>query len=162
MQATGADEIARRVNTDGVQAAVGGSLELLLGRVAKNLDRDRERKDRLFQLVNVVPIIGALNGSGTLDYPDRYGPTDGFTWDVRRISADGFTAGTVNLYKNDATGAGVRVASWSTPGTWTWSGQLWLRARDRLVFIATGIAGNVQIDGNAHLVAESLVPEYIL
>jgi hypothetical protein len=161
MQATGADEVARRIRDGGgAQAAVGGTLEVVLGRVAKALDRQTQRDQRLSQLVNVVPIVGALNGNGTLDYADRYGPTDGFLWDVRRITVSGFSAGTVTVYKNDVNS----TALWVFPsvGEKLWSSQQWLRARDRLIFVAAGITGNVQVDGNAHLVSEQLLAEYIL
>jgi hypothetical protein len=163
MQATGADEVARRIRDGGgAQAAVSGTLEVVLGRVAKALDRQAQRDMRLSQLVNVVPIMGALPGNGTLDYPDRYGPTDGFLWDVRRITVSGFSAGTVTLFKNDVNSTQLYQWATTTPTEKTWSSQLWLRARDRLIFVAAGITGTVQLDGNAHLVSEQLLAEYIL
>lgn len=161
MTAPGAEEITRRFREDGVGAAVSGSLEVVLGRVASALDRQNRDRDRLAQLVHPAPISYAQAGSGTADFPDRFGPHDGFLWDVRRIAVSGFTAGTVTLLKNDPVN-GPQIAQWTAPGQWTWSSQLWLKSRDRLIFVAAGITGNVIVDGDAIEVSQQVYAEYVL
>lgn len=160
MTTPGAEEITRRFREDGAGAAVSGSLELVLGRVASALDRQRQENDRLALLVHPAPISYAQGGPGTVDQPDRFGPKDGFLWDLRRITVSGFSAGSVAVYKNDVNGP--QLANFTAPGEWTWSGQQWLKQRDRLIFIATGITGNVIIDGDAIAVSQQIYPQYVL
>jgi hypothetical protein len=134
-----------------------------LGRVAAALDRQEARHRRLSQLVSPAPFIGAVlltAGAGTTDQRDRYGPMDGYFWDLRRITVDGFTAGSVAVYVNDTNTA--RVANFTQAGDFTWSAQRFLFARDRLIFVATGITGTVQFTGDAIAVSMQLYPEYVL
>lgn len=148
---------------DGIGAGVAATLEVSLGRLAAALDKQERRRDRLYQLLHVVPIMGVIplsGGAGTLDQPDRYGPKDGYRWDLRRVTADGFTAGTVTMYRNDVNT--TALAKWTQAGEWAWSGQLWLAARDRLIFVASGITGNVTIDGAAVDVSEQVLPDYLM
>lgn len=158
VNAPGADEIARRMG--GAQAAVGGSLEVVLGRVARHLDRQAREHDEMIQLLNVVPIAGILTATGTLDNPDMLGPKDGYWWDLRRLTLSGFSAGTVALYRNSANGA--QLANWTQTGEWTWSAAQWLRPRDRMIFVATGITGAVIVDGDAVEVSTRMLPQYVL
>jgi hypothetical protein len=149
----------------GIQAALevvaGG-----LGQVLDKLSQQERRETLLWQDVHLVPIIGGAvqltAGAGTLDQPDRMGPHDPYWWDVRRLSAWGFTAGTVNVTLNDATGNGELLASFPQAGQFTWSGQLFLGPRDRLVITATGITGNVFIAGQAAEIAATMLPRYLL
>lgn len=152
-----------------VGAEAGGLLSVTLGRISATLDRmdKRERAEvLLWQDVHLVPIIGGAvtlsAGAGTLDQPDRMGPHDPFWWDVRRLSAWGFTAGAVNVTLNDATGNGELLASFPQAGQFTWSGQVFLGPRDRLVVTATGITGNVFIAGQAAEVSSTMLPRYLL
>src|SRR5215472_14620015 len=161
--APGVDEIAQRMRADGLGAGVAATLEVSLGRVAAALDKQENRRRRLAQLVTPAPFIGAVPltaGAGTLDQRDRYGPMDGFFWDLRRITVDGFTAGSVAVYVNDTNTP--RAANFPQPGDFTWSGQRFLFARDRLIFVATGITGTVQFSGDAINVSMRLYPEYVL
>ena len=107
--------------------------------------------------------IGALTltaGAATLDQPDLLGPHDPYWWDLRRWSAWGFTAGTVNLFKNGATG--TQLGSLSSPGNVTWSSQEILAPRDRLVIVAAGITGAVQWEIRGVEVESRWLPEYLM
>lgn len=161
MTTPGLDEIAARFREDGAGAAVSGTLEIALGRVAAVLEQQQRQQQRLDQLIHRAPITYAATGSGTFDFPDRFGPKDGFKWDVRRIAISGFTAGTVTLLKNDPVN-GPTLATWSQFGEWTWSKQQWLESRDRLIFVAAGITGNVIIDGEAIAVSQQVYAEYVM
>jgi hypothetical protein len=151
-------------------AEVEGLLSITLGRITATLDRmdQRERAEvQLWQDVHPVPILGqGLTGlvaaNGVIDTQNRMGPNDPFWWDVRRLSCWGFTAGTVNVYLNDATGNGELLAPFPQPGQWSWSGQLFLAPRDRLVAIATGVTGSVFLAGQATEVASTMMPRYQL
>lgn len=160
-QAQGVEEITQRLA--GAKANAAATLEVSLGRVAAALEKQERRNERLYQLLHLAPITGAMilaGGAGTLDQADRYGPKDGYLWDLRRVTVSGFTAGTVTMYRNDTNGA--QLAQWTTPGEWTWSTAQWLKMRDRLIWVATGITGTVVIDGEAIEVSNQVLPEYLL
>lgn len=107
--------------------------------------------------------IGAVTlaaGAGTEDHPDVLGPHDPYWWDLRRFAAWGFTAGTVNLFKNNA--SGTQLGSLTAPGNITWSTQELLAPRDRLIIVAAGIAGNVQYEVRAIEIESPWLPEYLM
>jgi hypothetical protein len=150
---------------DAARAGAVASLEVTIGRLIDRITRSDERDAQLWQHVHPVPILAnALMGvaTGTIDQPERLGPKDPFWWDVRRLSVWGFTAGTVQVFLNDASGLGELLASFPQAGQFTWSGQLFLGPRDRLVITATGITGNVFIAGQAIEVASTILPQYML
>ncbi len=149
-------------------AAAGASVELVLGKLASHLDGAEERRRKLWQAIHTVPIragalVGLSNASGVLDTPDRFGPHEGYWWDVARLSAWGWTAGTVTVYLNEgALGLGEQLATFPTPGQWTWSSkQLSLAPRDRLVIVAVGVTGNVYVAGQATEVAAPFWADYV-
>jgi len=158
-------------DTDGgLRAQAAASLEVTLGALADGLnalvDDKRSRPQQLWNAVRPVPILAGqvplTAGAGTLDVPDRYGPMDGYWWDVRRLSAWGFTAGTVNVYLNDPSGLGELLASFSQAGQYTWSGQVLLSPQDRFVVIASGITGIVSVAGQAIEVSAQALPDYLI
>lgn len=124
-----------------------------------NADQQRARKDVLWEDVHVAPIVGALGANGTLDQPDMYGPKEGYWWDLRRLTVSGFTAGTVDVYRNTVNG--VVLYSFSAAGEKTWSKQQFLGPRDRLIFVVSGLTGSVQIDGQAMEVSAQYMPVYL-
>jgi hypothetical protein len=157
------------VDAEAGPLGLGASLEVMLGRVADTLDRLDHREQRMQQMwqdLHPVPILSGqvplTAGAGTLNTPDRLGPKDGYWWDVRRLSTWGFTAGTVNVFLNDATGFGELLASFPQAGQFTWGGQLLMGPRDFLVVSATGITGTVSVAGQAVEIADRMLPEYLL
>jgi hypothetical protein len=156
-------------DTDASPMGLGASLEVMLGKavdVLDRMDRREQRMQQLWQDVHPVPILSGqvplTAGAGTMNVPDRLGPKDGYWWDVRRLSAWGFTAGSVTVFLNDATGLGEQLATYSQPGQWTWGGQLFMGPRDFLVVTATGITGTVSFAGQGIEVADRMLPEYLL
>lgn len=165
--APGPSGVVDRIRDAGLQAEGGFTLEAALGQLA-GASRRRERHDRdLWASIHTVPIrSGALtalvSASGVVDFPDALGPHDGYWWDVRRLSAWGWTAGSVTVYLNDATGSGEPLAVFSSTGQYTWGkAQMPLAPRDRLVVVAAGVTGNVYVAGSAVEVLAPSWPEYI-
>lgn len=103
---------------------------------------------------------GALAGSGTVDTPDMLGPHDPYWWDLRRFAAWGFTAGTVNIYKDNVNG--IQLGSLAAPGNITWSAQELLAPRDRVIIVASSITGAVQWELRAIEVESRWLPEYLM
>jgi hypothetical protein len=138
-------------------------LDLLLGRMEQD-SQPRETQPRTpWQACHPVPIQGQITisgGAGTLDVPDLYGPHDSFWWDLRQLAVWGFTAGTVTVFRNSA--SGPQIASTTVPGEFTWSAQHLLGPRDRLIFVASGITGVVNVDGQAIEIETAWLPDYLV
>jgi hypothetical protein len=84
----------------------------------------------------------------------------GFIWSIRRITAVGFSGGTVTAYRNSLTGEPVMpfaVAAVNTIGR----GELLLMSGDRLVWQAMGITGTVTVYGVADCFESWFLPFYI-
>lgn len=151
----------------GLGASAVAGLELVLGKLADHVDqlgRAVAKIQSAWADVHPVPILGAITlatGAGTWDQPDYLGPKDGYWWELHRLTVWGFTAGTVTVYKNSSNG--TRLAQFAQAGEWTWSGNMqWLAPRDRLIFVAAGITGSVQIDGMAIEVSAQTLPSYLI
>jgi hypothetical protein len=104
--------------------------------------------------------INLITGGGTVNLPDLTGPHDPYWWDLRRFAAWGFTAGTVNLFKNDVNGS--QLGSLAAPGNITWSAQELLGPRDHLIIVAAGITGTVEWEIRAVEVESRWLPEYLM
>ena len=157
------------VDANAERAAVSGSLDVTLGRLAGLLDRnddDRRAREAMRRMLWPVPITAPAmvlaGGAGTLNVPDLLGPHDGYYWDVRRITAASFTAGTVTAYLNFVADAN-QLFTFTQAGTLIFgSGALILSDSDALIFTGAGITGNVTISGQATNVPSPLLPEYLL
>lgn len=174
MESQSLAELQRRVTGGGsIKAAAGIGIEAALGRLICALEADRQRKRDLVQSLHLVPIVmppliapGA--GPANISVPDAGGPHDGFIWDVRRLSATGFTAGSVTLSVGPPGAASAapntqnNIATWNSTGSFFFSGGLLLNQRDHLVFTAAGITGNVLITGMAVEMDADLLGEYLL
>lgn len=165
----GLDRIAGLYRGDGPGAGAGAGLsfEASFGKIARHFDRLEKQHEEIWDRVATVPVLGGgLTGlaaaSVPLDFPDRFGPHDGYWWDLARLSCWGFTAGTVFVYRNDATGFGEQLAEFSTPGQWTWGHrQMPLAPRDRLVVVASAVTGSVFVAGSATQVRADHWPYYV-
>jgi len=144
----------------------GGPLaELLLaiGDGTKQARRTATHPRVPWEACHPIGPIGALNlaaGAATLDQADLLGPHDPYWWDLRRFAAWGFTAGTVNLFKNSVNG--TQLGSLAAAGNITWSTQELLAPRDRLIIVATGITGAVQWEVRDIEVESQWLPEYLM
>ena len=152
-------------------------------RVASELDGSA-RKLRLANEMFQIPFAGLIaisSSAGTLPMPDAGGPNTGYYFSVRRMSAEGFSAGTVTVYKNGVTQASggavvgnpeiVAVFNPPTAGLiaaqFFGRGDLLLNPNDFLTFAASGITvtaayAGVQINGSADCFPSWLLPEYLM
>jgi hypothetical protein len=159
----------------GLDLSVFASLGAQLGRVAAMMENRESRRAKLFEQLHQVPIappqIPLSGGTGALQMADLLSPKAGYMWSVRRLTASGFTAGTVMVYKNGyvdgAPGTqtavgGEPVLPFAQAGVATIGrGELLLDQNDQLIIIATGITGSVQINGAADNFERWLLPEYL-
>jgi hypothetical protein len=152
----------------GAGAVVGLTLEAAVGQLVQHLGRAEDRRRKLWKAVHTIPLrgggaTGLNNFTGVLiDQKDRFGPHTGHYWDVARLSAWGWTAGTVTAYLNDTQGIGEPLAVFTTPGQWTWSSkQMPLAPDDRIVFIGAGVTGAVYVGGSATEVEAPYWADYV-
>jgi hypothetical protein len=143
----------------------GGIAELIvaIGHLASQAKPGPVRPRIPWEACHPIGPIGALTitaGAGKFDTPDLLGPHDPYWWDLRRFAAWGFTAGTVNLFKNDTNG--TQLGSLTAPGNITWSAQELLAPRDRLIVVASGVTGVVQFEVRAVEVESRWLPEYLM
>lgn len=132
-----------------------------LGRVADALERAEAFRVKCAGALQQVPLFSpVLAGSGTIDSPDALMAKTGYHWSIRRLSAVGFTAGTVTVY-NSAAGGEV-LFPFAQAGTATFGrGEMLLQPGDRLVAVCAGIAGSVQLTGRADCFETWYLPHYI-
>jgi hypothetical protein len=126
--------------------------------------RQEERNRRMAMAVRQIPLSAnqaALTaGAGTIDQPDSLMVRAGYYWSVRRLTLSGFTAGTAVVYLNGA--GGEPFVPYAQAGTFTFGrGELLMHPGDRLVAVATGITGYVQLNGAADCFEQWYLPYYI-
>jgi len=135
-----------------------------------------EQRRKHFETIKQIP-IGMINipisaGAGVFQMNDLLMPKAGYMWSIRRLTASGFTAGTVTAFKGGAIVGGAYTGGgdpfpFSVAGTATIGrGELLLDQGDALVFVATGItlAANqpgVLISGAADCFERWYLPFYI-
>jgi hypothetical protein len=149
----------------GLELGAGAAVAVQLGRVADLMQAQWDRRQKLLQQLNQVPIvapqISLTAGAGTLQLADLLGPRTGYHWSVRRLSLNGYTAGTVTVYKN-ASGGEILLPT-SAAGTYTFGrGEMLLEPSDQMVFVAAGITGYVQVGGAADCFESWLLPDYLM
>lgn len=157
-------------------ARIGATVEVL-NEVATQLKRKNDRQERLFNSLHQVPLPGQIAitaGTGVLQLNDIFKAKTGYHWSVRRLSASGFSAGTVTAFLNGQVVGGVMlgnpepVAPFPQAGVFTFGrGEVLLQGDDNLTFTATGItlqAGfpSVLIQGSADCMESWLLPDYLL
>jgi hypothetical protein len=148
--------------TAGIEASA--SLEVSLGRLCTLMEAEQQRRRTLGQVIRQIPLaapqISLTSGAGVLDIPDALAAKTGYNWSVRRLSCNGFTAGTVLVTKNSA--AGELMTAFPAAGVQTFGrGELVLNPGERLVFSASGITGFVQIGGAADCLESWYLPTYL-
>lgn len=115
--------------------------------------------------VRQVPIYAtSLGASGTIQQPGTLGPAIRHYWSIRRLSAEGFTAGTVTFYDSSTVGEPLATfagaAGVIAPQTFA-TGALLLHPQHYLVIVASGITGTVTILGSADLVPDWYLTDYL-
>lgn len=111
------------------------------------------RGDVVFQ----QPLYGQLSASGTLDGGANTSltPPRGLCWSVRRMSATGFSAGTVTAYLNGLEPVEL-FTSTTAPQKYP-KGAILLYPGDRLTYVAATITGIVLVFG----VADAFPVDYL-
>jgi len=146
---------------------VTGGLEMQLGRLAavyeaEHQGRARRRAELSAAIFPFDFAPTAIAGPGTIDSPMVLGARDGFCMDITILVAAGFTAGSVSVYKGGVADHLLRGV-FSSAGTLKFGGaSLLLMPGERLLFVGTGITGNLTISGSAIMVAHSFLAEYLL
>lgn len=105
-----------------------------------------------------IPLVA---GAGNLQLFNVFGPQMPYWWDLRTLSFWGFSAGTVSAFMNNLNGEQVALAV-TTPGQFTWSGQMLMSPQDDLLFSATGVTGVVNVTVRAIEVETAWLPEYLM
>jgi len=163
--------------SDGGGFSVAASAVLQMGSQAAAARQAVQERAGMFERLHQVP-IGAIQvpiaaGAGAFQMPDLLAPKAGYMWGVRRITASGYSAGQVVVYKNGAVvggaylGGGEPIAPFAAAGTITIGrGEALLDQNDQLIIVCTGItlaAGfpGVQINGAADCFERWLLPEYM-
>ena len=137
-----------------------------------------ERRRTLFQRMHQIPIgaiqvpIAATNGVYQMN--DLLMPKAGYMWSVRALTASGYSAGSVIVYKGGVvvggaySGGGDPRAPFAAAATQTFGrGEFLLDQGDALVVVCSGITLNanqpgVQINGSADCFERWLLPEYLM
>lgn len=145
---------------------VGFDLKLALDDLHKTVDKIDKRLTSNTGIVNQEIIAGQIAisaGTGTLDPATAFEPITGFVWSVRRLTAYGYTAGTVTGFISGM----EPVAPFPSAGVFTYPrGALILMPGEKLTFTATGITlasgiTAVQIWGRADAFPVGYLSEYL-
>jgi hypothetical protein len=151
----------------GAEADAG--LHVAVGRLVTAMEAQRRADLTAAEDIWVVDVpahaMPLSGGAGTLDVPNELGPRDGYAWAVHWMAAAGFTAGTVNLYLGTPdTVAGsnqrftfVQAGVWEPPKTATI-----LLPGNRMVFVASGVTGNVVVSGQVTQMKLHMLPRFLV
>jgi hypothetical protein len=136
-----------------------------------------QRKMKLFDTLHQVPIgpiqVPITAGAGVYQMNDLLMPKAGYMWSVRAITASGYTAGSVIVYKGGAvvggayTGGGDPRCPFPQAQTNTFGrGEFVVDIGDPLIVVCTGITldsahAGVQINGSADCFEKWLLPDYL-
>jgi hypothetical protein len=144
---------------------VDAGLAVQVGALTTALQQEYQRRQSLQNALHQVTVgpgqIPLSAGAGTLQQDPMMGPNTGYFWSVRRLSAWGFTAGTVQVYMNQP--GGELLPSFPAAGSLTFGrGEVLLQPLDNLVFVASGITGTVQVQGIADNGELWILADYLL
>jgi hypothetical protein len=170
----------------GAELSAEVSLGLRLGRLVNLMEQDRQRRQLMSQLVNVIdmPPVDYVLASGNPHFKTYRAaatdasPQEGLVWFVQRLSLAGMNAGDlVNVHRtisNTLTanmtglhtfaapagvGAGLGIADWEPGGT-----GLALRPDDSLFLVSAGTlaAAELILSGQAIQVDMRVLAEYLM
>jgi hypothetical protein len=142
-------------------AALGGLTAAVNGMCAR-MDQETQLRTRAaaaFRQAPFVISVPLVSGAASVN-ASPIGPPVGSYWSIRRMSAVGFTVGTVSTYVDNVNGEPLcpfPVAAINTYG----KGEMLLHPNSRIAYTATGITGTVQIWGEADQFESWLLPWYM-
>ena len=148
-------------------AALMARLGDLTAAIEQQVESERARLRAFAQIMHQRPIgpqtIPLTSGAGLLDIPDLFAAKDGYFMSLRRITAASFTAGSVVMYEDGVADMNIAVP-WQpgVPATFTFGrGEQLLMGGSRWVFNATGITGQVTINGKADIGPLEALGDYL-
>jgi len=151
------------MTTPGLEIDFSARIAASLDGIAAALTREQQWRQRQMQVIRQIPFAGSITlagGAGTDDQPDKLQAKTGYIWGIRRLTANGFTAGTVTAYRNSS--AGEPIMPFPVPAVNTIGrGELLLMPGDRIVWGATGITGTVSYWGVADCFESWYLPYYL-
>jgi hypothetical protein len=177
LDVTGPDPLDAPPDTGGF--GVFASVAATMAKAAQHRYTDsNDRRTQLFQRMHQVP-IGAIQvpiagGAGVFQMNDLLMPKAGYMWSVRALTASGYSAGSVIVYKGGMivggayTGGGDPRSPFAAAATNTFGrGEFLLDQGDALIVVCSGITLNanqpgVQINGAADCFERWLLPEYLM
>jgi hypothetical protein len=145
--------VSLQASLNGLTAAVSG--------MCQRLDREwqfRQRANDAFRVVPFIINVPLVSGAATLN-PTQAGPDAGYYWSIRKLSAVGFTAGTVSTYVDNTGGEPIVPFTVSAVNTFGKGEQL-LHPNSNIAVVASGITGTVQLWGQADQFESWLLPWY--
>jgi hypothetical protein len=145
--------VSLQASLNGLTAAVSG--------MCQRLDREwqfRQRANDAFRVVPFIINVPLVSGAATLN-PTQAGPDAGYYWSIRKLSAVGFTAGTVDTYVDNTGGEPIVPFTVSAVNTFGKGEQL-LHPNSNIAVVASGITGTVQLWGQADQFESWLLPWY--
>jgi hypothetical protein len=143
-----------------LQASLNG-LTAAVSDMCQRLDREwqfRQRANDAFRVVPFIINVPLVSGAATLN-PTQAGPDAGYYWSIRKLSAVGFTAGTVDTYVDNTGGEPIVPFTVSAVNTFGKGEQL-LHPNSNIAVVASGITGTVQLWGQADQFESWLLPWY--
>jgi hypothetical protein len=143
-------------------AAVSG-LSARLARADASTAAQAQLAAQEYQQIPFVINLPIAAGAGSLNPVPATGPDVGYWWSIRRLSATGFSAGTVILFIDSTAGEPVATFTGAAIGTYVTTygkGHQMLHPGSNLAITATGITGTVVVYGAADLIATAVMPWY--
>lgn len=152
------------MSENGLGLEVHAGLTAAVNGLSARMDRDYKRLMRQSTAIRQVPIapgqVTLTAGAGTLTQQPNMGPAAGYYWGIRRLTAYGFSLGTVTIYIDNVNGE--PLVPFASQGVATFSkGQAILHPMSQLVISATGITGTVQVWGAADCFESWYLPYYL-
>jgi hypothetical protein len=149
--------------SEGLEVGATAKLTVALNSVASEMRAQREQQRLLSTVIRQIPFAGQIPltaGAGTLQSQPNMGVPQSFYGSIRRLSAVGFSAGTVTPYIDNVNGE--PIPPFPQAGVFTFSkGEILLHPMSQLVVSATGITGTVTIYGAMDLIEAWFLPTYL-
>ena len=149
-----------------IEVDLGLQLCASIETLTATLNRQWQHEMRKAQGIRLLPLTApqATASPWVIDVPDLLMAKTGYYWDVRRLALTGWSAGSVNVYRNGFAGqGGDLVATFATPGVSVYGkAHIMLHPGDKLVVIGTGITGFVQLVGSVVALESHLLAEYLM
>ena len=148
----------------GIDLDVSARICASLDGVAVRMDRENAWRQKIAGTLSQVYFAGQVTisgGAGTsAGDRDKLQAKPGYIWGVRRLTVQGFSAGSVTAYRNDINGE--PVMPFPSPAVNTIGrGELLLMPMDTIVWSATGITGTVTYWGVADCFESWYLPFYL-